>query len=51
MGGARLLTLLISAIVLLFVDVGSRVLMTNDEARFPLFARHILEGVSRIPWR
>lgn len=34
------------AAILLFFDIGSRVLVTNDEARFPLLARHMLEGGS-----
>jgi 4-amino-4-deoxy-L-arabinose transferase-like glycosyltransferase len=42
------LVLLAVAIALLFFDLGSRILVTNDEARFPLLARDILGGGSWI---
>src|SRR6266852_6410108 len=48
-GGLVVLLLGVSA-TLLFFDLGSRVLSTNDEARFPMLARDILsEGHWLLP--
>src|SRR5262245_65265840 len=39
----RLLLVVLTSVLLLSFDFGARMLTTNDEARFPLLARDILE--------